>query len=229
MYHQIHLSPENRHLTAFFQNLQTTSYHPETNDLSERMNQTVLAMLRTLPEKYKTWWKDHVNKIIHAYNCIKHSTTGFSTCYLGFGCKPRLPIDISLQKKVDPSHSTHRQYLENWKEVMEDAYATALQNSICRKEKDKEAKLQAAQCLNKLEQRDKVLVRNLTRRDGPENLRPYWEPEIVEVVSQCKNDVTYDIKYKSYPNKTRVLRRNMLMPVTQLLDTIDTVRTISPI
>ena len=35
------------------QNLQTTPCHPETNRLTERKNQTVLAMLRTLPEKHK--------------------------------------------------------------------------------------------------------------------------------------------------------------------------------
>ena len=33
-------------------NLRTISYHPHTNFLTERMNQTVLAMLRTLTQKY---------------------------------------------------------------------------------------------------------------------------------------------------------------------------------
>ena len=39
----------------------------------------------------------------------------------------------------------------NWKEVMEDEYATKLQNLIHKKEHDKERKLQAQQCLDKLE------------------------------------------------------------------------------
>ena len=93
---------------------------------------------------------------------------------------------------------------------MEDACAAALQNSRCRKENDKERKLQAGQCLDKSEQGDKVLVRNLTQRGSPGKLRPYWEPEIAEVVSRYKNNITYEIKSKSYPNKTRVLHRNML-------------------
>ena len=168
------------------QNLQTTPYNPETNGVTERINQTVLAMLRTLPEKYITSWKDHVNKVIHAYNCTKHSRTGFPPYYLMFRHKPRLPIDIILQTEVYPLHSTHRQYLENWKEVIEDAYKTALRNSTCRTEHDKERKLQAGQCLDKLEQGGKVLVRNLAPRGDPGKLRPYCEPEIAEVVHDRK-------------------------------------------
>ena len=107
-------------------------------------------------------------------------------------------------------HSNHRQYLENWKEVMEDAYKAALQTG---------------QCLDKLEQGEKVLLRNVTPRGGPRKLKLHWEKEVAEV-SRYKNDVTYKIKFKSYSYKTRFLHRNMLMPVTHLLDTIDTVPTI---
>ena len=111
---------------------------------------------------------------------------------------------------------------------MEDECVAALQNSTYRKEDDKERKLQARQCLDKLEQGEKVLVRNLTPRSSLGEPRPYWEPETTKVVSQNKSDVTYEIKSKSYPNKTRVPHHNMLMPVTYLLDTIDTVLIISP-
>ena len=45
---------------------------------------------------------------------------------------------------------------------MEDAYTATLQNSTYKEEHDKERKLQAGQCLDKLEQGDKVLVKNLT-------------------------------------------------------------------
>ena len=32
--------------------------------------------LCTLPEKFKTSWKDHVNKLSYVYNCTRHATTG---------------------------------------------------------------------------------------------------------------------------------------------------------
>ena len=87
--------------------------------------------------------------MIHAYNRTKHNSTGFSPYYLMFGHKPRLPVDVILQTEVDPQHSTHRQYLQNWKEVMEDAYAGVLQNSTYRKEHDKERTLQVRQIRTK--------------------------------------------------------------------------------
>ena len=68
--------------------LRTTLWHPQTNGQTERMNHTILAMLKTLPEHHKTQWKNHVNKLVHAYNCTKHSSTGYSPYYLMFGQVP---------------------------------------------------------------------------------------------------------------------------------------------
>ena len=57
----------------FIKNLKlwTTSKHPQANKLTESMNQTVLSMLSTLPEKYKSNWKNYLNKVIHAYHCTR--------------------------------------------------------------------------------------------------------------------------------------------------------------
>ena len=49
--------------------LRTTTFHPQTNGAVERMNSTICSMLKTLTDKEKTTcWKDHINKLIFAYN-----------------------------------------------------------------------------------------------------------------------------------------------------------------
>ena len=81
--------------------LRTTPYHPQCNGQVERMNQSIIAMLKTLESTEKRSWKDHINKLVHAYNCTKNSSTGYAPYFLLFGRKPRLPIDLILSPTDD--------------------------------------------------------------------------------------------------------------------------------
>lgn len=60
-------------------------------------------MLRTVPKDFKSQWKYHCHKVVHAYNCSRHDTTGFSPFYLLFGRNPWLPIDLTFRFENDES------------------------------------------------------------------------------------------------------------------------------
>ena len=83
-------------------------------------------MLRSLPEQHKSNWKDHVAKLVHAYNCTRHQTTGYSPFFLLlFGRSPRLPIDLAFKMENANDPTGYPQYVAKWKTAMQEAYAKA--------------------------------------------------------------------------------------------------------
>lgn len=94
-------------------------------------------MLRTLTDKEKEAWKDHLPQVIHAYNSARHESTGYSPHFLLFVCHPRLLVDL-LFGLVEPADSeTHKGYAEKWRKRMTEAYRVANKISLSSSAKGK--------------------------------------------------------------------------------------------
>ena len=197
----------------------TTPYHPQGNGQVERFNQTLLSMLRTLPEERKSRWKDSLNKVVHAYNCSKHASTGFSPFYLLFGRSPRLPIDIIFNTKPAPTNGdiSYPEYTRKWKQAMHEAYDIAAKRSRSSQQQNKERYDQHAKSTC-LQQDDRVLVRNLNERGGPGKLRAFWEKDVYRVVERVNDDSpVYKVVLERNPSASpRTLHRNLLLPCSDL-------------
>ena len=92
-------------------------------------------MSGTLPEKPKSTWREQVPTLVHAYNCTRNNATDFSPCYLMFGWKPCLPIDILFSTNTAAlTGNTSTKYVENLKWRIEWSYKTI--NEVIKKEKE---------------------------------------------------------------------------------------------
>ena len=194
----------------------TTPYHPQGNGQVERFNRTLLGMLRTLPETQKSRWAEHLNHVVHAYNCTKHEATGYSPFFLLFGRHPRLPVDLMFGIEGQINHENHSQYVEKWRRAMTEAYELA-------SKKSSEIGARAKQRYDRFVRSsvllpgDRVLVRNLSERGGAGKLRSHWEDRVHVVVSRKGDDSpVYEVKPETGSGGRRTLHRNLLLPCNYL-------------
>jgi len=70
----------------------TTPYHPMGDGLVERMNRSILNLLRGLVDKEEDW-EEHLQLLLYLYRTTKHATTGLSPYETLFGSNPP-PLNI---------------------------------------------------------------------------------------------------------------------------------------
>ncbi|KAK6178710.1 hypothetical protein SNE40_011231 [Patella caerulea] len=195
----------------------TTPYHPQGNGQVERFNRTLLNMLRTLPRDFKSNWKEHLKKMIHAYNSTRNESTGFSPHFLMFGRHLKIPVDFLFGlKPTEANNLTTREYVKKWTKCLREAYEIAQENSRKTAVKGKHIhdKKYMSVCL---EEGDKVLVRNLTERGGPGKLRSYWEDNVCVVTRRIGESPVYEVRPETGLGRTRILHRNLLHQCNELI------------
>lgn len=81
----------------------STSYHPQTDGQTERMNQTMEQYLRLYVNDDQDDWASLLPQAALAYNATKQTTIGMSPYYANFGKEPRLSVD---QEDYCPTEAT---------------------------------------------------------------------------------------------------------------------------
>lgn len=189
----------------------TTSYHPQTNGLTERFNRTLTDMLSMYVSADHKDWDLTLPYVTFAYNSSRHDTAGFSPFYLLYGREPTLPLDTLMPSSTTPP----TEY------AFEAISRATLAREVAR------ARLSASQASQKtrydLKHRDVyyppgtlVLLWSPSRRVGLSEklLSPYHGP--YKVLRQV-TDVTYEItpvaaSTSSSPPKTDIVHVLRLKP-----------------
>ena len=74
--------------------LRTTPYHPQTDGLTERFNQTLKSMLRKFATKEGKDWDRLIPYLLFTYREVPQASTGFSPFELLYGRSVRGPLDV---------------------------------------------------------------------------------------------------------------------------------------
>jgi transposase InsO family protein len=190
----------------------TTPYHPMGNGMTERYNRTLLSMLGTLePEKKQNWHK-HVAPLVHAYNCTRHESTGFSPYYLMYGREPRLPVDVLLGLNRTPGSETPGTYAKELRERLQAAYQTATKAANEARQKQKTAYDTKARGAV-LQEGDRVLIKILAF-EGKHKLANKWHEETYVVEAQPDPNIpVYVVAMESDRRAKKTLHRNHLLPI----------------
>lgn len=205
------------HQLCGIKSTKTTPYHPMGDGQTERMNRTIINMLKTLNETEKSRWKDHLPKLVFAYNSTINKSTGYSPFYLMFGRSSKLPIDsIFNVQNQNTNQKSYEKFVEEWTKGMQQAVEIASKNAEKSREQNKcsyDQKIHG----NAIEVGDKVLLRNLSERGGTGKLRSHWEDTVYIVTKKAENIPVFDIKPVDGSNsKSKRVHRNIIMPCNQL-------------
>ena len=101
-----------------------------------------------------------MGSLVHAYNCTKHDTTGFSPYYLMFGRHPHIPVDLALGWADEKAAGNTSDYVKEVRERLSKAFEIAEANASQSRADQKERydrKVRGAF----LTVGDRVLVRNV--------------------------------------------------------------------
>ncbi|KAL2098431.1 hypothetical protein ACEWY4_007638 [Coilia grayii] len=102
----------------------TSAYHPQTNGLDERTNQTLKIALGKTLEGYQERWEDNLKEVLFAHNSSFQASSRFSPFRLMYGREPRLFSEIASDVPVGEVAAVEEEDIEAF--VSERAEADAV-------------------------------------------------------------------------------------------------------
>ena len=155
----------------------SSAYHPQTNGLDERMNQTLTKAIVKYINTEQDDWDEHIESILFSYRTSVHASTKCTPFYLMYGREAVLPVQLQLidhnqdGSVVDELHvenDTVQSYATQLEKVKKELFPKVDVN--IKKAQKKQKELYDERCTpEKYQIGDLVLVknmRNLSRAGG---------------------------------------------------------------
>ena len=191
----------------------TTPYHPISDGMVERFNQTVEAMLSKFVDDNQKDWDAHLPYMMMAYRSAEHESTGVAPVEAMLGRHIELPIDLivgSPPEEEDDQHhrsSNMPEYVQNLKERLEKVHEFVRERQHIATESQKRSYDHRATA-HKYNVGDNVWLHCLARKKGRSpKLQRSWEGPYT--VTTKLSDVTFRIQ-KSARSLPKVVHYNRL-------------------
>ena len=188
------------------QPIRTSPYHPQTDGLVERFNQTLKSMLKKAATEEGKDWDKLIPYVLFAYREVPQASTGFSPFELVYGRPVRGPLDVLKESWEVGTHSKESvlSYVLAAQERL-DKMATLVKGNL-----DKAQRVQKRWYDRNARQRefkvgDNVLVLLPTATN---KLLAKWQGPYP--VMRKVGPVTYEINMFDHVKKKRILHVNML-------------------
>lgn len=166
----------------------TSAYHPQSNGLTERFNQTLINTLVKYTNEEQDNWDEYVQPALLAYRTAEHKGTKQTPFFLAFGRKPALLIEQSFPVGCPSTVSDEQTLLNN---------RAAVAARMVHIHEDAKERIEESQVTNKkyYDQKykfprysvgDKVYINNPRRinRKGDKLTRRWTGPHVIEEIGK---------------------------------------------
>jgi transposase InsO family protein len=98
----------------------TPCYHPQSDEMVERNNRTILTMLSVFVNEHQNDWDEHLPYIPMAYRTAEHETTENTPNYMMLGREATTPLDIQYYMPRSIAHIPQNRWAWILKDRMEE-------------------------------------------------------------------------------------------------------------
>ncbi|KAK3088259.1 hypothetical protein FSP39_016699 [Pinctada imbricata] len=192
----------------------TAPFHPASNGMVERFNQTLVNMIATYVNNEQNNWDKYLNFVTSAYRSCCHDSTGFSPNMLMFGREVNLPISLEMGVKFHSDSCNEVEYVKNLQEKLMSIYSGVRENlnsNFIRQTKDHDSRVTR----HSYSPGDLVYCLDSTRIIGksPKLKSARWKGPLL--VEDKINDLLYLVRFS--PKKApKVMHYERLKPYTSV-------------
>ncbi|UYV61596.1 hypothetical protein LAZ67_1005488, partial [Cordylochernes scorpioides] len=204
----------------------TTSYHPQTNGLTERLNRTLINMLSMYVNTDQKNWDEILPFITHAYNTTIQETTGYSPFFLMFGREPTSLLD-DRNISVDIDKDDYDEYIKHHLDKINRTRKLVINNTIKTQERMKK-NYDKKHVERSYEPGELVAVWTPIRKIGKceKLLRKYFGP--YRILKKLSN-VNYLIEPKDNPGQDPlIVHVSRIKPYFERIDEVNHEDTVRP-